>query len=234
MLDTWIEIARGPLFRLALAVLILGVAYRVGVVLAQIVAVWRRAGDRRLPGRAVAAATLGWVLPRRLLRARPLYSAASFLFHLGVLIVSPFLLGHVALLAGVLPASWPSLPPGAADTLSLLALAALGVLVLGRLAGRTSRLLSKPQDLFVLLLLLLLVLSGFLASHPGLSPLAARSMLLVHLLLGNLVLILTPVTKIVHCVLFPFTQLVFELGWHFPAESGRHVAAALAKEGEPV
>jgi hypothetical protein len=234
MMDTWIEIARGPLFRLSLAVLLLGVLYRVGVVVAQIVAAWRRAGDRRVPGRAVAAATLGWVLPRRLLRARPLYSAASFLFHVGFLLVPPFLLGHVALLAGILPAAWPTLPPVAADTLTLVALAALALLVVGRLAGRTSRMLSKPQDLLVLLLLFFLLLSGFLAAHPALSPFGARPVLLIHLLLGNLVLILTPLTKIVHCVLFPFTQFVFELGWHFPAESGRHVAMTLGKESEPV
>jgi nitrate reductase gamma subunit len=234
MPDTWIEIARGPLFRLALAVLLLGLLYRVGVVAAQIVASWRRAGDRRLPGRAVAAATLGWVLPRRLLRARPFYSALSFLFHVGILVVPPFLLGHVALLDGVLPAAWPTLPPVTADTLTLVALGSIALLVIGRLAGRTSRMLSKPQDVLLLLALLVLLLSGFLASHPALSPIGARPMLLIHLLMGNLVLILTPVTKIVHCVLFPFTQLVFELGWHFPAESGRHVALTLGKESEPV
>jgi hypothetical protein len=59
-------------------------------------------------------------------------------------------------------------------------------------------------------------------------------MLLLHMLLGNLALVLTPTTKIAHCVLYPFTQLIFQLGWHFPAESGRHVAVALAKEDEPV
>ena len=59
-------------------------------------------------------------------------------------------------------------------------------------------------------------------------------MLLVHLLLGNLALILTPMTKIVHCVLGPLTQLLSEVAWHFPAESGRHVAVALGKESEPL
>jgi hypothetical protein len=59
-------------------------------------------------------------------------------------------------------------------------------------------------------------------------------MVLAHMLLGNLALILTPLTKITHCVLYPMIQLVFELGWHFPAETGRHVAVALDKESEPV
>jgi hypothetical protein len=59
-------------------------------------------------------------------------------------------------------------------------------------------------------------------------------MVLLHVLGGDLVLIMIPTTKIAHCVLYPFTQLLFQLGWHFPADTGRHVAIALRKENEPV
>ncbi len=59
-------------------------------------------------------------------------------------------------------------------------------------------------------------------------------MLLIHVLLGNLVLILIPTSKISHCIIYPLSQLIFQLGWHFPAATGRHVAAALAKENEPI
>ncbi len=61
-----------------------------------------------------------------------------------------------------------------------------------------------------------------------------RGLVLVHVLVGDLALILTPLTKIVHCILYPLTQLLSEVGWHFPAASGRHVAVALAKEQEPI
>ena len=40
----------------------------------------------------------------------------------------------------------------------------------------------------------------------------------------DLALVLTPLTKIVHCILAPLTQLLAEAGWHFPAASGRNVA----------
>jgi nitrate reductase gamma subunit len=233
-MDTWIELARGPLFRISLAVLVLGLGYRFGVAIAQVTSAWRRAGDRKVPTRAVAAATLGWLFPRRLLRAKPLYSVASFLFHVGILLVPLFLVGHVALLQRWLPAAWPRLSPTLADTLTVVCLVAMGVLIGGRLATRTSRHLSKPMDFMILVVLFLLVLFGFFSSHPAWSPFDARVMLLLHMLLGNLALVLTPTTKIAHCVLYPFTQLIFQLGWHFPAESGRHVAVALAKEEEPV
>jgi nitrate reductase gamma subunit len=233
-MDTWIELARGPLFRLSLAVLVLGLGYRFGVAIAQVTAAWRRAGDRKVPTKEVAAATIGWLFPRRLLRAKPLYSVASFLFHVGILLVPLFLIGHVALLQRWLPLAWPRLSPTLADTLTVVCLIALGVLIGGRLATRTSRHLSKPMDIAILVVLFLLMLFGFFASHPAWSPFDARVMLLLHMLLGNLALVLTPTTKIAHCVLYPFTQLIFQLGWHFPAESGRHVAVALAKEDEPV
>lgn len=233
-MDAWIELARGPLFRIALAVLVLGLAYRFGTLLAQVVVTWRRAGDRRLPLAAIGRATASWLIPVRLLRQRPLYGIASVLFHVGIIIVPLFLAGHAVLLASSLGLAWPSLPPALGDTLTLMTLAALAVLIVGRLASATARALTKAADLAILVFLFALVLSGFLGAHPELAPVSARALILGHILLGNLALVLTPMSKIAHCVLYPLTHLVFELAWHFPAASGRHVAVALAKEDEPV
>ncbi len=233
-MDTWIDLASGPLFRIALTVMILGLGYRLAVTLTQIVMAWRRAGDRQIPTRAIATATLGWLFPHRLLRVRPVYSAASFLFHLGIVVVPLFLAGHVALLSGVLPQAWPVLDPLWSDGLTVLALLGLTVLIGSRIVVTTSRRLTRPQDALLLVLLGLMMLFGFLAAHPLISPFPARQMVLLHMLLANLVLVLIPLTKIAHCVLYPFVQLLFQLGWHFPAETGRHVAIALGKEDEPV
>jgi hypothetical protein len=83
-------------------------------------------------------------------------------------------------------------------------------------------------------MLLILAASGYWAAHPLSSPFAPRAMVLIHIMAGNLALILTPLTKIVHCVLAPLTQLISEIGWRFPADSGKRVAVALAKENEPI
>jgi len=233
-MDLWIETARGPLFRVALTILILGLGYRIVVVVLQIATAWHRAADRRLPGTDIVAATVGWLVPVRLLRSRPVYSAASFLFHIGVIVVPLFLVGHAALLAGILPRGWPTLSPTVADALTLACLAALVVLLMGRVGVKSARKLTRAQDVLILVVLLLTVLFGYLASHPTQSPFDARAMLLFHILGGNLVMVLVPTTKIAHCALYPFTQLLFQLGWHFPADTGRHVAIALAKEDEPI
>ncbi|MCP4901860.1 MAG: hypothetical protein GY906_33260 [bacterium] len=233
-MDAWIEVARGPLFRISLTICMLGLGYRFAVTVGQIIGAWRRAGDRRVPVADVAAATLKWLVPVRLLRIRPLTSVASFAFHLGILIVPLFLAGHVVLLSGVLPGFWPTLPASIADGLTIAAVTALAVLLGARVTVAASRSLTRLHDALILLLLLAMVVFGFVAAHPTVSPFPARTILLLHVLLGNLVLVVIPLSKISHCVLYPLTQLVFQLGWHFPAESGRHVAIALAKENEPV
>jgi nitrate reductase gamma subunit len=233
-MDNWIDLARGPLFRISLAICLLGLLYRFGVTSWQIRAAHRRAGDKRLPRGAVTRATLQWVLPWKLLKVRPLLSVASILFHAGILLVPLFYAGHVTLWAGTLPGWWPRLGSGPSDVLTWLALAGLLGVLFWRLLVKSSRDLTRAGDVGILLVLLLLTASGYWAAHPSSSPLAPRVMLLVHMLAGNLALVLTPLTKIVHCILAPLSHLLSEVGWHFPAASGRNVAVALAKENEPI
>lgn len=233
-MDAWIDLTRGPLLRISLTIMVLGLGYRLAVGVGHIISSWHRAGDQNVPLREVIRATLGWIVPRRLLRSRPVYSLASIAFHLGVVVVPLFLAGHVMPLGRWLPAWWPVLPAPVADALTIFALLGLVGLLVGRLSVRQARSLTRVGDVVMLLLLLAVVGSGLLAAHPAWTPISARLLLLVHGLGGCLVLVLMPLTRIAHCVLYPITQLIFQLGWHFPAESGRHVAVALGKEEEPV
>lgn len=234
-MEAWIALAKGPLFRISLAVCLIGLAYRLVLTVAQIRGAWQRAGDRDLPLSAVARATATWLVPVRLLRARPFYSAASVLFHAGILLVPLLHAPHAALWQpGSGLAWWPLLSPSAVRVLGLIAAVALAVLLLGRVVVAAARDLTRASDLLILIVLLALVLTGYATAHPAAAPADPRALLLVHMLLGNLALVLTPTTKIVHCILNPFTQLIGELGWRFPAATGRHVAVALGKEKEPV
>jgi nitrate reductase gamma subunit len=235
-MEDWILLARGPLFRISLTLCLAGLGYRFAVALSQAVFAYLRAGDKEVAWKVAATATLKWVFPTGLLRSRPLYSVASFLFHVGIILLPLFLAGHVVLLEdwGRLFVLWPTLPPALADVLTVGTLVLVVGLLVGRLSSPISRALSRKSDVLILLVLGLVLLFGFLAGHPEASPFGARPLLLVHILLGNLALILAPMTKIAHCVLFPLLQAIFQLGWHFPAETGQHVAIALAKEDEPV
>ena len=234
MVETLLDLAQGPLFRISLAILLLGIVYRLVVIISQIVRGYSRANNKNLPFGQIAGKTASWFVPVRLFTARPIFSTISVLFHVGVILVPLFLAGHVAPLAAWLPAWWPTLGASLADGLTLMTIAALVGLIVARLASKRSRELSSASDVLLLVVLLALFAFGYLASHPTQSPWDARTMLLFHALLGNVALILTPTTKIAHCVLFPFSQLVFDLAWHYPSRTGQRVAVLLGKENEPV
>jgi nitrate reductase gamma subunit len=233
MMDAWIAFARGPLFRVAAAVCLLGLAYRIGNALWQVRRAYRQAADKRLDGGGVLRTTVRGLLPFVPLR-RPVYTVASVAFHLGILLVPLFYVGHVTLWQRSLRIPWPTLGPGVSDVLTLLAIAGLAVILLGRLVMRASRDLTSGEDVAILVLLLALTGSGYWSAHPASSPFDPRGMLLAHALLGNLALILTPLSKIVHCVIGPLTHWLSELAWRFPADSGRNVAVVLGKENEPI
>jgi hypothetical protein len=216
----------------ALATCLLGLGYHLGNTLWMLVQSHRRSSDKELDLGSVFSASLTSLLPVR--RRRPLQTLAGVAFHAGILLVPLFYVGHVTLWQGALAVPWPTLGPAASDVLSLAALAGLIALLMWRLLVRTSRELTTAADVAVLLLLLVVTVSGYWAAHPTSSPIPPRAMLLVHLLAADLALFLTPLTKIAHCVLAPFNQLVSEVAWHFPAESGAHVAIALGKENDPV
>jgi len=231
-MDTWIALARGPLFRVALAVCLLGLLYHLLNTLWMIRQSHMRATDKDVSLGRVLAATLSGLLPVR--RRRPLQTMASLAFHAGIVLVPLFSVGHVTLWQPHVGLPWPTLSPMAGDALSLAAIAGLLTLILGRWLVRTARDLTSRADVAVLLLLLVVTTSGYWSAHAAASPLAPRAMLLVHLLAANLVLVLTPLTKMVHCVLAPLNPLLSEVAWHFPAESGAHVALALGKENDPI
>jgi len=232
-MEAWIDVARGPLFRIAVAVLVLGAVYQLVTTAVQTGRAYRRAADRRLPWRDVASATVRWLVPIETLRHRPWIGVASLLLHLGVVVTPLFLAGHAVLLFG--PGNrWPTLPPGVADAFTVAGVVGAIALVAMRLASRAGRALTEVGHVLTLATLAATLLAGFLAAHPLVSPVSARAALLVHILGGDLVLVMIPTTRIVHCLLAPFMRLTFAIGWQFPADSGRHVAVVLAKEDRPV
>ncbi len=234
-MESALTFARGPLLYFAFALFCLGVLRQVGLTLAELVRAYGRAGDQAIPFGRLFRQSLGWIFPVNALRGtRVPYTVASVVFHVGVLVVSVFLSGHVQLIQKGTGLAWSTLPPAAADLLTLTTLAALVALFLLRLADRAARFLSRFQDWFLLVLCLLPLLSGYAVAHPAANPLPYPLMYLVHLLSAELLLIVIPFTKLAHVLLFPFTRLSWELGWHFVPGAGERVRIALGKEGEPV
>ncbi len=236
MLESWIALARGPLLRLALLAMALGLARLVILQLWEISWAFRRAGDQVVPWGVAIRRNLEWLLPWRYLRRkeRRLYNFTSFIFHVGIIVVPVFLAGHVAIWRQELGVSWWTLPDTVADWLAVLTVVAAFGLLIGRMANEASRKISTPQDWLLPLLCAVPFVTGLWVAHPGWSPFNAQVVYLVHLLSAELLLILVPFSKLGHMVLFWVSQTSSELGWRFPSGSGERVRSVLGKEAEGV
>ena len=214
--------------------MVLGLLRHLAITIWDIGLAVRRAGDQNIPYRQLALTTVKWLVPVGKLRNRLGLSLTTLAFHVSVLLVPIFLAGHIALWKRGTGLSWPALPNIVADILTIVAVIAVVALILERALARASRSLSRFQDYALPVVIAAPFVSGFLVMHPHWNPFSFQAVLLVHVVSADIVLILTPLTKITHCVLLPLTQVVSEVAWHFPPHAGSKVAAALGKEGESI
>lgn len=231
-MDLLLDFGRGPLFRLAIALAILGLIRQFALTFYGMAEALHHTSDRTLPWWDMTRRTFAWLLPLGTLwRSKPVYSLVSFLFHIGLLVVPLTLAAHIGLWersSGL--AWWPALPQPLADRLTLLVLVAGPLLFLARLLIRHMRQLSRLQDFLWPLLLTVPFLSGYLCANASLSATAYRSWMLVHVYSADLILILIPFTKIAHCVLLPLSQYAGGIAWKFPKGAGAKVVATLRKK----
>jgi nitrate reductase gamma subunit len=210
-----------------MSILILGLLRLILLTTWDIITAIRRAGDRRLPFRQIAAQTVSWLFPfNRIHRSRASYSLASFSLHLGVLIVTFFLRNHLDILQANVGLSWAAISKPILDILTLVGIIGIALLLLFRLYFTGSRRLSTTADYGVLLILLGIFLSGFLAGRPW-NPIPYNGLMLFHTISGMLLLILIPFSKISHCVLYPLIRLGTEAAWHFTPQGGSETVKAL-------
>lgn len=233
MID-WLEWARGPAFVFSFTLMILGLARNFMLTIWGVISALIKAGDKNVPWKDIFVTSFAWVIPIKKLKERIWYSLASILFHVGLILVPLFLIEHVALWHRGTGISWPTIGQSFADGLTLLTILMVIALLFGRLSNRTARSLTRVQDVVLLVLIALPFLSGFLASHPTLNPFNYFATMLVHVLSANLVMCLIPFTKLCHSVIIPLTQIVAEVGWHFPPNAGKLVRMSLGKEIDSV
>ncbi|MBD3402561.1 hypothetical protein GF420_06675 [candidate division GN15 bacterium] len=234
-MEALLDFAQGPLFRLTFAIMILGLLRILILDIVGMVEAYRKAGDKSIPWGLTISRTLEWLFPvKRILNHRPIYSIISILFHIGLIITPIFLFAHVRLWEQGVGFGWWTLSPQVADTLTITTIVFGLLLFLGRVGVSRARALSRPQDYLWPVLLIIPFISGYLCANMGVSPAVYQASMLVHVLSGELIFVALPFTKIAHCVLMPFSQLVSVLAWKFPARVDEDVATTLDKKGAPV
>lgn len=226
-MEQWYDFAKGPVFRFALAVAVLGLARHV------IMAIWgmaeavHKAGDRRIPYGSVMLTTLGWLVPvAHLHRSRALYSLTSFVFHLGLVVGALTLFEHIALIRHNTGIGWPAVSRLTSDVLTGVALLSGATLLTLRTVDASTRHMSSVMDYALVALLLLTIGAGGLASRAW-NPFSYAGTMFVHVMAASAVFVLMPFTKLAHCVLYPLVRLASEIGWHLRPRTGEDVLLTL-------
>ncbi|MFP4368180.1 MAG: hypothetical protein ACLFR2_01225 [Candidatus Kapaibacterium sp.] len=228
------EFATGPLFRLSIAIMLLGLARALYLAIAGGLEAKRKAADKELPKSFVTRLTFGYMLPLRALRMKPFYSIISIIFHAGLIVTPIFLYDHVHLIYSSIGIAWLglTLPKQAADILTLVTILAGIMLLVLRASGKESRFLSRPQDYWLLILLIIPFVSGYVCSNFIITPGAYDAFFLIHVLSGNLIFILLPFTKLVHSVLLPLSQWITARSWKFDPQGPENAAVVISREGD--
>jgi nitrate reductase gamma subunit len=144
-------------------------------------------------------------LKHTIIGAHPIMMGVTLLFHVCALLVPLFVMAHNIMLDSAWGLSLPSLPDAVADTGTLLVILA-GLFFLGRrLLSKRVRAISGPQDYLLLLIATAPFVTGYLAYHQIGDY---RTMAILHILSGEILLITAPFSKLVHMVFFFFGRFL--------------------------
>ena len=197
------ELLRGPLAWIALSICLGGTAARLILLLAGAKKIERLHPAKSLSG-GIKSMGRG-LIPFGLhyMREHPWFVLATFVFHLCVLVTPLFLLAHIVLVYESWRIQWVSLPDGLADIMTLVVVAGALFFAARRLIVKEVRRLSGTADWALLLVIVGVFVTGMMACHHW-GP--YRTMLITHILTGELLLVLIPFSKLVHMILFFFTR----------------------------
>ena len=215
------QIITGPMIWLSLSVFVVGMLARIILYIRGLN--WqldRVAYGAHLPIglKGAARSILFWLLPfgTNSWRKQPFMTVIFFIFHLGAVLVPLFLLAHNMILKDILGFSSPlTLNIGAADFLSWAVILCAVLIILRRISLPEVRIMTTAYDYFILFLAVAPFITGLLARYQtGDDPF----WLAIHILCGELFLILAPFTKLSHIVLFFMSRA--QLGMDFGIKRG--------------
>jgi nitrate reductase gamma subunit len=121
---------------------------------------------------------------------------AGYVFHIGLAVIVFLLAQHIKLIQGLTGLSWPALPAQFIDAAAVVTLATMLLVLAERLNQPVKRFLSTFDDYAAWALTFLPVLTGYLATKHLLLP--YTTMLALHILSAELLLVFLPFTKLIH------------------------------------
>lgn len=137
---------------------------------------------------------------------------SGYIFHIGLFIAIFFFAPHILFFKDVIGLSWPALPTQIVDAVTVITIIALLAVLVRRRKDPVLRYLSNAQDYLVWAVTILPLITGYLAFHRvGLS---APSLLALHILSVEILMVVFPFTKLMHTFTFILSR------WYNGAISG--------------
>jgi nitrate reductase gamma subunit len=215
------EFLTGPMFYISIAVFVIGLLVRALLYIRGLDWKLDRVAYRAHPGAGFKGALrsiLFWLLPfgARSWRVQPFMTVVFFVFHIGAVALPLFLMAHNLVLAEKFGFSFFTLPPLLADGLTWALLVAAVLLLLRRIALPEVRSMSTAHDYFILALSAAPFVTGLICRYAAADTYS--TWLIVHIIAGELLLILAPFTKLSHIVLFFMSRA--QIGMDFGIKRG--------------
>ncbi len=197
---TLLDFARGPAMQWALAIFVIGVAWRlVGVFLLlrdRSLAKQRRAAGA---GDGVRTIIMRSVPPHELEKNIVFQHVSGYAWHIGLFVTVLLFGAHMPFFKSILGFTWPTLPNGVVTVVAALTLAILVTLLVRRMLHPVLRVISSADDYLSVIVTILPLVTGFLSyANIGFDK---ETNLALHLLSMELLLVWFPVGKLMHLFL---------------------------------
>ncbi len=212
------EFVTGPLVWISFGVFIVGLIYKV----ASLVRLTRKKDKvvfNHFSLKWSLNSILHWLIPfgSRSMRERPAFTITTFAFHFCLLATPAFLLAHNMLWESRWNVSWWSVSEKTADYMTLVLIVAVIGLVCRRIAYPDVKIVTTVYDYVLLAVAAAPFITGYFASHHWFHY---ETILIIHVLCGEILLIVIPFTKLSHMILFFMTRA------HIASEMGQRRGAA--------
>ncbi|BBD08176.1 TmcC family electron transfer complex membrane anchor subunit [Desulfovibrio ferrophilus] len=200
-MNAFYNLVSGPLVWVAFAVFIGGSVWKMTSLLSE-----ARKKDNHIFeywswGHAILS-YIHWLLPfgSENSKQQPVMSLVTFLFHLGIILVPVFTMGHIVLLEeGALGWSWPTLPDQVADIAAWVVVGGCCYFAWRRLTLEQVRYVTSPADFGILIMVAAPFVTGLMAYHGWGDNLLMTSL---HMFSGEIMLVAIPFTRLSHMLTF--------------------------------
>lgn len=137
------------------------------------------------------------------MRRHPVMTIVAYVFHICLILTPIFLLAHVTLVDESWDLNWWTLPDSLAAIMTLMVIAACVFFLVRRLINPEVQYVTSASDYILLAIVAAPFITGFLAYYQWF---AYQTLLILHILSGEIMLVAIPFTRLSHMLFAPLTR----------------------------